>query len=177
VEHALAVLGCTDTKRVILERLERHIGEGECKGDEDVEEDHLPEAWSCLAREVYPPLINHPCLLDPDFELNKRPIDEVVDPPTRLEALMDAEQGEILESMDAHNAKRHERMLWRLVGKEDEIESDGASGEDEDTSDYMQGSTIAFRKRGARNWALRRAGGTIKSEPFVNTTDEESECE
>jgi hypothetical protein len=177
VEHALAVLDCTDTKRAVLERLERHIGEGESKGDEDMEDDHLPEPWGCLAREVYPPLINHPCLLDPNFELNKKPIDDVVDPPTRLDALVDAEQGEMLESMDAHNAKRHERMLWRLVGKEDEIESDGGSNGEEDTSDYTHEPKLALRQRGARNWVLRRAGGAIKSEPFVNTSDEESDNE
>jgi len=114
--------------------------------------DYLPEAWSCLAREVYPPLINHPCLLDPQFGLNQRPLDDPIDLPTCSDAFMDAEQGERLDSMDAHNAKRHERMLWRLVGKEDEIESDGAYDE-EDMSDYTQEPTLARRKQGA----LRRA--------------------
>ena len=196
MEHALAVLDCTGTKRAVLERLERRIGEGERKGDEDTEEDYLPSPWSCLARSVYPPLINHPCLLDPnfDFELNKRPIgdddDDIVDPPTRLDAFIDAEQGEILESMDAHNAKRHERMLWRLVGKGDEIEeSDGAldeeeEEEEEDMNDYtpeLPRMAPALRKWGApkSNWVLRlrRAGGTMKSKPFVNTSDEESDSE
>ncbi len=134
--------------------------------------DYLPEAWSCLAREVYPPLINHPCLLDPQFGLNQRPLDDPIDLPTCSDAFMDAEQGERLDSMDAHNAKRHERMLWRLVGKEDEIESDGAYDE-EDMSDYTQEPTLARRKQGA----LRRAGGVIKSEPFVHTSDEESSSE
>lgn len=168
MEHALAVLDCTDTKRAVLERLGQCIGEGDSKRDEDMDVDYLPEAWSCLAREVYPPLINHPCLLDPQFELNKRPIDDVMDPPTCSDAFMDAEQGERLESMDAHNAQRHERMLWRLVGKEDEIENDGASDEEE-MSDYTQEPTLVRR--------LRRAGGAIKSEPFVHTSDEESSSE
>lgn len=176
MEHALAVLDCTDTKRTVLERLEQWIGEGESKGDEDMEDDFLPEPWSYLAREVYPPLINHPCLLDRQFELNKWPIDDDMDPPTCSDAFIDADQGERLERMDAHNAKRHERMLWRLVGKEDEIESDGASDE-EGMSDYMQEPTLAPRKRGVPNWVLRRAGGAIKSEPFVHTSDEESDSE
>ena len=177
MEHALAVLDCTDTKRAVLERLEQCIGEGESKGDEEMDVDCQPEAWSCLAREVYPPLINHPCLLDPEFELNKRPIDDVMDPPTGLDAFMDAEQGEKLESMDAHNAKRHERMLWRLVGEEDEIDNDGATVE-EDMSDYTHEPTLARRKLSAPNWGvLRRAGGAIKSEPFVHTSDEESNSE
>ena len=55
VEHALAVLGYTDTELAVLERLERRIDEGESKGDKDMEGDHLPEPWSRLGREVYPP--------------------------------------------------------------------------------------------------------------------------
>ena len=43
-------------------------------------------------------------------------------------------------------AKRHERRFWRLVGKEDEIESDGASDE-EGMSDCKQKPALAFRKR------------------------------
>jgi len=177
VEQALAILGYTYSKRAVLERLEQCIGEGESKGDEDMEDDHLPEPWSCLAREVYCPLINHHCLLDPQFELNKSPIDDVMDPPTRLDAFNDAEKGEKLEIMDAHNAKRHGRMLWRLVGKEDEIENDGASNE-EDMSDYeTQEPTLALRNRGPRNWMFQRAGGSFKSAPFVNTSGEESDSE
>ena len=175
MEHALAVLDCKDSKRGILERLERRIGESESKEDEDTEGgdteggdtegDDLPEPWSYLAREVYPPLIRHPCLLDPEFELNKEPIDAVMEPPTRLDALIDAEEGEKLESMDIYNAKRHERMLWRLVGKEDESESESESGtEEEDTTEPRRGGRL--------NWMFRRAGGAIKSEPFVNTSDD-----
>jgi hypothetical protein len=141
-----------------------------------MEDDHPPEPWSCLAREVYPPLINHPCLLDPEFELNKRPTDDVMDPPARFDALKDAEEGEKLERMDTYNAKRHERMLWRAVGKEDEIESDGTPNEEQDVYDYeMQERTLALRRRGRPGWMLRRAGGTIKSEPFVNTSSDEEE--
>ena len=177
MEHALAVLDCTDTKQAVLERLEQWIGEGQSKEDEDMEDDYLPEPWSSLAHEVYPPLVNHPCLVDREFELNKRTIDDdAMDPPTC--SVMDADQSEKLERMDAHNAKRHERMLWRLVGKEDEIESDSASDE-EGMSDYMQGPTLAprKRKRGVPNWARRRTGGAIKSELFVHTSDEESDSE
>lgn len=177
MEHALAVLDCADTKQAVLERLEQWIGEGENKGDEDMEDDYPPEPWSHLAREVYPPFINHPCLLDRQFELNKRPIDDDMDPPTCSDAFIDADQGERLERMDAHNAERHERMLWRLVGKEDEIGGDGQPSDEEGMSDYMQEPTPALRKRGAPNWVLRRAGGAIKSEPFVHTSDEESDSE
>ena len=88
MEHALAVLDYTDTKWAVLERLERRIRESESNRDEDMEDDHLPDPWSSLAREVYPRLINHPCLLDPEFELNKRPIDDVMDSPTGLDAFI-----------------------------------------------------------------------------------------
>jgi hypothetical protein len=183
VEHAVAVLDCKDSNRGLLERLERRIGESESKEDEDMEDDNLSEPWSRLAHEVYPPLINHPCLLGPEFGLNKQPVDDIVDPPTRLEASLDAEESEKLESMDTYNAQRHERMLWRLVGKEDEIESDndGVLEEEEgenNTSDYeMQRLRMAPRNRGAPNWMFRPAGGAIKSQPFVNTSDEEGESE
>ena len=111
------------------EDMEGEDMEGEDMEGEDTEDNDLPEPWSCVAREVYPPLINHPCLLDAEFELDKKPIDDVMEPATRLEALIDAEEGEKLESMDVYNAKRHERMLWRLVGKEGEIKSDSEEGE------------------------------------------------
>jgi hypothetical protein len=154
-----------DSKRALLERIEQRIIGGESKEDGDMEDGDPPKPWSCLAREVYPPLINHPCLLDPAFELNKQPIDDVMDPPTRFDAFLDAEQGEKLESMDLHNSKRHERMLWRLVGEENDIESDGVS----------QGEEEGLQKRGALKWMFRPAGGAIKSQPYVNTSDEESD--
>jgi len=179
VEHTLAVLGYKHSKRALLEQLERRIGGSESKGDEDME-DNRPEAWSCLVSEVYPPLINHPCLLDPEFELNKLPNDDIMEPPTRLDALLDTEQGEMLENTDAYRAKRHERMLWRLVGKEDEIESDGSSNEQEnDMSDHeMTERRLTLpQKRGLPNWMFQRTGGAIKSGPFVHTSDEESDSE
>lgn len=177
VKHALAVLDCTDSKRAVLERLEQQIGESESKEVEDLEDGHLPEPWSCLAREVYPPLINHPCLLDPELELNEQPTNDVVDPPTRFDAFLDIKEGNKVERMDVYNAQRHERMLWNLVGKEYEIEIDGVSNEEEDEDMSFEEPREALRNRQVPKWMFRRAGGAIKSKPFVNTSDEESDAE
>ena len=78
----------------------------------ETEDKSLPDPWDCLARSVYPALINHACLLDAEFERNKTPIDDVMELPTRLDALLDAEESDKVERMDGYNAKRHERMVW-----------------------------------------------------------------
>ena len=189
MEHALAVLDCIETKRGLLERLEGRICERESSKDEDEDEDmegggadvdvdvdidvesgdmedkDLLEPWGCLARSVYPPLINHTCLLDAESELNKKRLDDVMEPPTRLDALLDTAEGEKLERMDGYNAKRHERMLWGLVGKGDEIRSDEEEEEEEETSEY--GDRHLTRM-------YRRAGGPNKSKsgPLVDTSSD-----
>ena len=177
MEHPLAILDCKDTKRGLSERLEGRLCERESSedGDEriederidadvdvesgDTEDKDLPEPWGCLARSVYPPLINHACLLDAEFELNKKPLNDAMEPQTRLAALLDAAEGEKLERMDGYNAKQHERRLWGLVGKGNEIGSE----EEEETSQY-----------GSRrlNRMYQRAGGAIKSKsgPLVDTS-------
>ena len=132
----------------------------------DAEDTVLPEPWGCPARSVYPPLINHACLLDTEFELNKTPIGDVMEPPARLDVLLDAAEGEKLERLDGFNAKRHERMLWGLVGKGGEIRSDEEE-EEEEMSEY-----------GGRrlNRMYRRASGAIKSKsgPLVDTSSSDS---
>ena len=133
----------------------------------ETEDKDLPEPWCCLARSVYPPLINHACLLDAEFELNKKPLDDVMEPPTRLDALFDVAEGEKLERIDRYNAKRHERMLWGLVGKGDEIANDDEEEEEEETSE----SGDRHLKR-----MYRRAGGANKSKsgPLVDTSSSDS---
>ena len=59
-----------------------------------------------------------------------------MEPPTRLDALLDAVEDERLERMDGYNAKRHERMFWGLVGKGDEIGIEDEDEEEEETSEY-----------------------------------------
>ena len=71
----------------------------------ETEDKDLPEPWGCLARSVYPPLINYACLLDAEFQLNKKPLDDVMEPPKRLDALLDAAEGEKLERMEGYNAR------------------------------------------------------------------------
>ena len=132
----------------------------------ETEDKDLPEPWGCLARSVYPPLINHACLLDAEFELNKKPLGDVMEPPTRLDALLDAAEGEKLERMDRCNAKRHKRMLWGLVGKGDEIGSEEEEEEEEEeTSEYGDRHL---------NRMYRRAGGAnkCKSGPLVDASSD-----
>ena len=76
--------------------------------------------------------------------------------PARLDALLDAAEGEKLERM--YNAKRHERMLWGLVGKGNEIGSDEEEDEEEETSEY-----------GRRLNRMYRRAGRAKSGPLAGT--------
>ncbi|KAG8852015.1 hypothetical protein FRB91_007110 [Serendipita sp. 411] len=127
---------------------------------------------------VYPPIVYHETLLEPLDTLVEgdviMPVDEEAEKQIQMAELA---ANYALESIDALNDKRHERMLWKRMGISPDKWAAKADGgidlldyQDEDGTVEVHGDAS-----NSKSLRLRPADENTKSQPFIFDSDEEED--